>query len=577
MKRTLPLSLILCIILSLFGCSNNNSDSDTSKNLIDYLEDNFEDEISQYNEKVERDFYSSLFTSGDGTNENPYIIYTAEELKNFASILNDPQNNYHFRGIHIKLGNDIRLNDTAAENWTDSAEEWIPIGISFFQSFQGTFDGADYTIYGLYSTTGGLFNILRDGMLKNLSIKDSYITAAEDAYCGAFVNFADFSTIENCVNYATVFGNGIAGGTNHIITNCINYGDVSRSQSNIVECGGIVGINDGTITNCTNYGKISAFRAGGIAGKSNKTIENCYNEGEVSGDQTGGILVFGSAKNCHNSGKVIGTDYASGIVYMGSAEYCSNFGTVTAKDASGIAHSISGSIINCHNSGTIVGKQIASGIASNNSEKDYISYSYNTGKITATDELANSSGIVDQNFGTVDACCNMGEIYANHAVGISQINAGTITNCYNSGTIRGEYASGICYMNGAEFSDGNIIKGTVSCCFDIGVEEGNKTKHIAFLDLGNSRIMNCYFLDESVLDDDFISGDPNEGPITVTETILDKDKKPINDETRIRVRGLSKEHFKDKSVFREFDFKKYWKMNDDGDFEHPILIMQTEE
>ena len=135
------------------------------------------------------------YTSGTGTELDPYIISTPQQLAYLVAtiptsgIIPNLTNNY------FKLDRDIYLNNVESPTWYSdegNKNEWYSkdqnnVDFQHHSSFQGTLDGDGHTIYGLYfdrDTTRrndrwlGLFPILR-GTIKNLRIADSYISTAE--------------------------------------------------------------------------------------------------------------------------------------------------------------------------------------------------------------------------------------------------------------------------------------------------------------------------------------------------------------------------------------------------------------
>lgn len=69
---------------------------------------------------------ASIFASGDGTEADPYLIRTEEQLKAFAGSMNDK---IDYTNTYVALGDDIAVTG-----------EWEPIGRSDYL-FNGTFDG----------------------------------------------------------------------------------------------------------------------------------------------------------------------------------------------------------------------------------------------------------------------------------------------------------------------------------------------------------------------------------------------------------------------------------------------------
>ena len=112
---------------------------------------------------------------GSGTESDPYLISTPEELYGLAEV--SATNN--FSGKFIKLKNDIVVNTGDAKNYATSAPKntWKQISASL--DFSGTFDGAGHTISGLYLVSSGqyvgLFGRTALGsMIKNLRLENSY-------------------------------------------------------------------------------------------------------------------------------------------------------------------------------------------------------------------------------------------------------------------------------------------------------------------------------------------------------------------------------------------------------------------
>ncbi len=101
--------------------------------------------------------------SGSGTQTDPYLIGTAEQLAGLAERTNVDKED--FAGKYIKLTADIYLtnfNDPDTANW----KEWIPIArtnrqqqsgggsTTDYSYFCGHFDGDGHTIYNLYYNGG---------------------------------------------------------------------------------------------------------------------------------------------------------------------------------------------------------------------------------------------------------------------------------------------------------------------------------------------------------------------------------------------------------------------------------------
>lgn len=184
---------------------------------------------------------------------------------------------------------------------------WTPIGE--YKTYQGTFDGQNHTISGLYvnSNAGrkGLFG-RASGVIKNIMVSDSYIYGenAIGMICGE-----SGGTIENCHSSGIVTGlssvGGICGKNNSsgTILNCSNQAAISTYAGNGYGtkgwyAGGITGENRGNINRCSNTGTVTAAGryAGGISGiedrnNAQSSIAYCYNMGNITAneDYAGGI------------------------------------------------------------------------------------------------------------------------------------------------------------------------------------------------------------------------------------------------------------------------------------------------
>jgi hypothetical protein len=123
---------------------------------------------------------------GIGTEDVPYLIYTAADLAKMSELvrIGDTKYNDEYAPKHYKLMNDIDLSDYGID-YRDG-KGWVPIGASKTNStspFYGTFDGGGHTISGLYINDptldhAGLFGILNGvAAVRNLAVVDVDITA----------------------------------------------------------------------------------------------------------------------------------------------------------------------------------------------------------------------------------------------------------------------------------------------------------------------------------------------------------------------------------------------------------------
>ncbi len=268
------------------------------------------------------------FDSGTGTELDPYIIMTPEQLAYFRDQVNGGRN---FSGEYVKVGADLLMNDTTGwENWdtTAPANSWTPIGNST-NRFNGTFDGDNHTISGIYINTTlysqGLFGYAENGAIANVGVIDSYISGSY--HVGSVVGNSG-SSLTNCYFDGVVKGTGteiggVVGCHWGGVTNCYNYGEVIGSSTS--ECiGGVAGMGYSGLSGCFNGGSVTGYRGvGGVVGcHDGGTMDNCYNIGTVTNLGTGEYLYCGGVagvnyatiNTSYNAGRVISTDTRTGAI-----------------------------------------------------------------------------------------------------------------------------------------------------------------------------------------------------------------------------------------------------------------------
>ena len=300
-----------------------------------------------------------------------------------------------FSGSTIKMLNDIDFEN--GNNKENFSKKFIPIG-NQTNSFQGTFDGNNNTITGLYidQTTWyvGLFGYVSNAEIKNLKMQNCKVVSTGGSV-GNFVGYANNSSISNCGAEETEVG-----GDEYYV-------------------GGIVGRVGGTatITNCYNTESVSGSSyVGGIVGHVGvtATITNCYNTGSVNGNsETGGIVgyVSGTATitNCYNTGSVSGSSGAGGIV--GEA------GTVT--------------ITNCYNTGSVSGDSVGGIVGEVNYDRATITNCYNTGSVSSSSHVGGIVGFVIYAEATITNCYYLKTSDVN-AIGYGTAEAGSYYGTFNS-------------------------------------------------------------------------------------------------------------------------------------------------
>ncbi len=263
--------------------------------------------------QLENDF------DGAGTKENPYLIYTADDLYTARSYLSS----------YFALANDIDMSIL-------DEPYWLPLGMSSAEQdadipFTGgltSTDGNVFTIYGLNVRSVdkdklGLFSSLEGAELSNFIIDSPKVEGLNSV--GALAGYATSSTDKNTtitnvtIRQPQITGqDGVGGligtaksmsnGYKVIIDGCTltcNFASEFGNISAVKNVGGILGktgdsvydveiknctVNQMNITNTTVNGS-TAYFAGGIAADMNGVVENpTITNSVISGMGAGGIV-----------------------------------------------------------------------------------------------------------------------------------------------------------------------------------------------------------------------------------------------------------------------------------------------
>ncbi|MFQ7473649.1 MAG: GLUG motif-containing protein, partial [Anaerovoracaceae bacterium] len=259
-------------------------------------------DISQDPEKDENGWQGEISDTAPNQENGIYQISTPAELKWFA----EKSRKESSRNIKAVLTDDIDLN----------YNQWVCIGgTDEAAAFEGTFDGAGYTIKNLYiknSKGSGLVGY-NGGTIKNVKIT-GIIKNSDNAGAAAGYNAGEISEVTSCVSVsegsyiAGIAGSNIGG----VIEECHNKSMISGNGY----VGGIAGYNKGTIKKCTNTAVIrssSTFSAGIAADNDEGTVEECANSGHIINTAAvrlnfiGGIIGrnAGNAENLYNTGNIV--------------------------------------------------------------------------------------------------------------------------------------------------------------------------------------------------------------------------------------------------------------------------------
>ena len=228
-----------------------------------------------------------IFTAGDGTAENPFIILDRGGLEAVSDNLS----------AHYKLGADIDL----------LGEEFTPMGTSS-SPFTGNFDGDGYAVRGLKVAAdgyAGLFGSASGAAFQNLRIEGAEIESTGSS-AGILAGSAEKGRIESCVVTGSVRGAEYTGGL---------AGKISGTQ--VSESG-----MKGSVEGGAQTGLLTGYAYGG-------RVSRCRAEGSVKGaEYVGGLigrLCEGTVlEDSYAAGKVemeAGSTYAGGLVGKSESSY----------------------------------------------------------------------------------------------------------------------------------------------------------------------------------------------------------------------------------------------------------------
>lgn len=312
---------------------------------------------------------------GSGTEDDPWRIYTAEDLQGACN-----------RGYY-KLMNDIDLTSWINEN--SPTKGWISVGRN---SGEATYiDGDGHKVTGLWieapsENFTGLFSNFSAGQIKNLNVEVATGKKVRGAdytgiligrnangrlvncsvkgqvegtvHVGGVVGYAEATTIssisfdggvKSTANQA--FAGGVAGQMlNCTVTSCnaastivatgiansvgglmgqAKGGSISKSTAaNTLSAsgiesyvGGLIGYSETPVTKCVATGNVSATGndsyTGGLVGYTLAAIDNSYSTAKTTGTWfTGGLVgySFNSIDKCYAKGDVYGSNYGGGVV-----------------------------------------------------------------------------------------------------------------------------------------------------------------------------------------------------------------------------------------------------------------------
>lgn len=256
---------------------------------------------------------NEFLSGGNGTQDDPWLISTAADLKALADILNsgnastydahgDDCGAGNFHGYYFKQTADIDL---------QGIENWEPIGYNGSTYFAGNYDGNGYIIRNAKSTgkvdvdgyaTAGIFGWVAFGSVSNLHIENVTFSAAGDgnyAYAGGLAGTVYASEITNCSvsnskisSTATYNSNNCAGGlagyfVGSTFSKCAanNNSVTSTSYS-----GGFVGEQDDDYEGVDASKFVDCYVAGSTVNVSSPNSNGFSMAGGFCGEVTGDVL-----------------------------------------------------------------------------------------------------------------------------------------------------------------------------------------------------------------------------------------------------------------------------------------------
>jgi hypothetical protein len=245
---------------------------------------------------------AEAWTSGSGSEQDPYILQTAG---NIAYLTEQVNNGTTYEGVYFALGQDIDMCNV----------ETLPIG-KFNKYFDtDTNETVDASTYFLGTFDG------KKHVIKNLNIK--YVEESDGSFgstlggTGFFACLSNQSVIRQLTLSGKVTGGDVTGGfvgqmTGGLIEECCNEMAITAESYT----GGIAGvIEGGAIVACYNSGEINgATEIGGIIGQGaeNGSVSYCYNTASVTSKGFGGAGIGGalydnfSISNCYSIGAISG-------------------------------------------------------------------------------------------------------------------------------------------------------------------------------------------------------------------------------------------------------------------------------
>lgn len=300
--------------------------------------------LEEYKEGMEKPYYImengktyiyvNGFSGGGGTQEDPYIVSTPEDLMAVTGTA-------YYRQV-----NDIDL--------ADYAEYDNGMGFPTITGFRGTYDGGNFKIKNLYQNgRNGLFSLDaeedRTITIKNVVIDNCNIIVEKDS-AGALVSqniktpdssYRRYVNIENCHVSGYITGQNVKGGgtnkgiggligstryMNITVTKCTSSVNINIQNDDDFGVGGLIGVLDdyGLVEYCSTSGNITHINNGGF-NSTGGIIGRCGHH-NYSNNNKRQII------KCKSNAMVNGVNNVGGIVGRISYYYSSSFANTTVYD-----------------------------------------------------------------------------------------------------------------------------------------------------------------------------------------------------------------------------------------------------
>ncbi|TVR14760.1 MAG: hypothetical protein EA391_12060, partial [Balneolaceae bacterium] len=373
---------------------------------------------------------SSAFCGGSGTEAEPYLICTADELNNVRLYLD----------AYFKLDDDIDLN---AAPYNDG-EGWEPIGTSS-DPFIGSFDGDEFTISNLFinrpeENTIGLFGAAGSSAeFKNIKLNNVWVNGSWNV--GGLIGAVSGSIVNNTYVTGEITGSSwrVGGMFGRINTDS----NIKNSHTNVTVnstgsyVGGLAGFNDGLIENSYSSGEVNIIvpstmpgDLGGLVGynQNNGVIINSYSD----------AIVFGTSHLVNRVGGLVGNNW-------GTIDDSHSTGNVNGRSSiGGFVGNNRGTILNSYSTGDALGSNVSVGGFAGRNDDATIRNSYSTGSAESTYSdfhAARVGGFIGYNSGStiVENSSSTGNATGRSNIGgfIGENSEATVKNSFSTGNVFG--------------------------------------------------------------------------------------------------------------------------------------------